>query len=233
MVPLESIELAELNIPDDPRVRARFEQQQPAETYDARDRSGFVVVTVNRSRMVTNVRIRPRWYEHVPPQAFPAALYNTYVAAVQRALGVELTHRPPQPAAPPPPNSTYVDAAELSLEQWLAATDAQLDAIGEQYEAIRDARPRPATFSEVRSPLGYLVMRVGDGGPIAIHGDPRALDNPSDAVLSEDALQLFVRAGLGLDLDDRPRFEETDDVSETDDEYFEDFNVLREVDEDE
>lgn len=209
----------------------------PADTYDARDRSGFVIVTVNKSRMVTNIRIRPRWYEHLPPPAFPAALYNTYVTAVQRAFAVELTHPPPQPPnAPAPGGSTYVDAADLSLEEWLARTKSRLDAIGDQYDAIRRAQPRRPTFTEVRSPLGYLVMRVGDGGPIAIHGDPQALDNPSDAVLSEDALQLFIRAGLGLDLDDRPRPEQEDDdssSSEADDEYFEEFNVLEEVDEDE
>lgn len=91
---LEHIELASLNVPDDSQTRARFAefthlggvQLQPAETYTARDPGDLITVTVNRSQLVTNIRIRPRWYEQLRPEAFPAALYNTYITAVQRAL---------------------------------------------------------------------------------------------------------------------------------------------------
>lgn len=107
-MPLDHIELASLNVPDDPQTRARFAELtrpggvelQPAETYGARDPGALITVTVNRAQMVTNVRIRPRWYEQMRPEAFPAALYNTYITAVQRALAVESAHRPQSQDSP-------------------------------------------------------------------------------------------------------------------------------------
>ena len=76
-MPLEHIELAKLNVPDDPQTRARFAELthprgvelQPAETYEAHDPGGLITVTVNKSQKVTNVRIRPRWYEQLRPDA--------------------------------------------------------------------------------------------------------------------------------------------------------------------
>ncbi|MDX8032424.1 hypothetical protein SK803_19590 [Lentzea sp. BCCO 10_0856] len=237
-MPLEHVELAELDVPDDPRTRAHFaeltrpggRELEPADTYEARDPSGFVIVTVNKDRKVTNVRIRARWYEHLRPEHFPAALYNTYVTAVQRAFAVEFAHRPPDQPAAPAPDAGFVDPADLSQEEWEARTAARINAMADQYDAIRRQQQQPKLLevTDIRSPLGYLTLHVRAGGPVAIHGDPQALDNPSDTVLSEDALQMFVRAGLGIDPGERPPAQPRGGGgSDTDDEYFSDFNVLR------
>lgn len=213
---------------------------QPAETYEASDPSGLITVTVNRSQMVTNVRIRPRWYEQLRPEAFPAALDNTYITAVQRALAVESAHLPQSqesPSSPSAPGESSADSAELSLEDFLARNRSRLDAIDAEYDAIRRQEKAPqADMTEIRSPLGYLMMQVRDGGPIAIHGNPQALDNPSDTVLAEDILHLFARAGFGVDPDKRPgpapRPERPRGSSDdADDEYFEGFKVLGKGDE--
>ena len=242
-MPLEHIELASLNVPDDPRTRARYEelarpggvQLQPAETYEARDPSGLITVTVNRLQLVTRVQVRPRWYEQLKPEAFPAALYNTYVTAVQRALAVESLRQPAEPANPsdsPAPAESFVDPAELSLEEFLARTRSRLDAVEAEYDAIRRRQQAPqVNTTEIRSPLGYLTMQVRDGGPIAIHGDPQALDNPSDTVLADDILQLFTHAGFGVDPGERPRpaarpERPHSDGDDADDEYFDGFKVL-------
>lgn len=241
-MPLEHIELASLNVPDDPQTRARFAeltrpggvQLQPAETYEARDPSGLITVTVNRAQMVTSVLIRPRWHEQMRPEAFPAALYNTYITAVQRAFAVESAGRlssSESPSVPSVPGEPFVDPADLSLEDFVARTRSRLDAIDAEYDAIRRSeRPPQAGMAEIRSPLGYLTMSVRDGGPIAIHGNPQALDNPSDTVLAKDILQLFARVGFGIDPGERsrpvtraPRSGGSDDV---DDEYFDGFKVL-------
>jgi hypothetical protein len=102
-VPLEHVELKTLNVPDNPQIRALLAELTnpggmplpPAETYEARDPAAHITITVNRAQMVTNVRIRPRWFEQLRPEAFPATVYNTYVTAVQRSLAVEFAHRPP------------------------------------------------------------------------------------------------------------------------------------------
>ncbi|MEV6238149.1 hypothetical protein [Lentzea sp. NPDC051838] len=208
---------------------------QPAETYEARDPAGLITVTVDRFQMVTNVQIRPRWYEQLRPEAFPAALYNTYITAVQRALAVESTRQSPEsesPAGRPAPVEPSADPADLSLEEFLARTRSRLDAIDAEYDAIRRRQQAPrADASEVRSPHGYLTMHVRDGGPIAIHGDPQALDNPSDTVLAEEALQMFVRAGFGVD-PEQPRRPSArparpqGGADDADDEYFDEFKVL-------
>lgn len=242
-MPLGPVELAGLDIPDDPLTRARFAEiarpggveLQPAETYEARDPGGLITVTVNRDHMVTNVRIRPRWYERMRPSAFPAALYNTYITAVQRALAVEFAHRSRAAEAtsgPAAPGESSVDPAGLPLEEFVARTRSRLDAIDAEYDAIRgqERTPRVGT-TEIRSPLGYLTMHVRDGGPVAIHGNPQALDNPSDTVLAEDALRLFARAGFGVEPGERPRPAPRSERprrggGDADDDYFDGFRVL-------
>ncbi|WP_184730860.1 hypothetical protein [Saccharopolyspora phatthalungensis] len=229
--------LATLEVPDKAQLRARLAEltcpdgvePQPANTYEARDPSGFIIVTVDKFWMVTNVQIRSRWNDHIRPDAFPAALYNTYVTAVQRALAVELTHRPASPPSAPAPDDTYVDPTELSLEEWVAQTRSRLNAIDDEYDAIRRRQQAPQEgVTEIRSPLGYLTMQMRGGGPIAINGNPQALDHPSDTVLSEDILQLFVRASLGAAPGERSRSAQlhSNSSSDADDEYFADFNIF-------
>ena len=73
-----------------------------------------------------------------------------------------------------------------------------------------------------------VICCVRDGGPISLQGDPQALDNPSDTVLADDVLRLFVRAGLGIDPGERPpqAARPRTGGGEADDDYFTDFRVL-------
>lgn len=240
-MPLEHIELARLNVPDNPQTRARLAELthpagvalQPAGTYEARDPAEIVTIVVDKSQMVTSVRIHPRWFEQLRPEAFPATVYNTYVTAVQRALAVEFAHRAPEPQGQFASPAPRADPSDVPLEEWMASTRSRLDAIDAEYDAIRrrEQAPPPADVTEVRSPLGYLSMQMRNGGPISLQGDPQALDNPSDTVLSDDVLRLFVRAGLGVDPGERPRPAPRprtggDEGDEGDDDYFTDFRVL-------
>jgi hypothetical protein len=235
VVPLERIELARLAVPDNPQTRARLAELthpggialQAADTYEARDPAGIVTIVVDKVQMVTNVRIRPRWFEQLRPEAFPATVYNTYVTAVQRALAVEFAHSAPDPRVQ---SGSDVPSDALPLEEWMAHTRSRLDAIDAEYDAIRrqeQAAPQSGV-TEIRSPLGYLSMQMRNGGPISLHGDPQALDNPSDTVLADDVLRLFVRAGLGVDPGERsrPTARPRTGGDEADDDYFTDFRVL-------
>ncbi|WP_091450088.1 hypothetical protein [Actinokineospora iranica] len=200
---------------------------QPADTYEARDPSGFIIVTVDKYRMMRNARIRPGWDDNIRPEDFPAALLTTYVTAVQRAFAVEYAHRPTDAPSTPVSGETFVDPTDLSFDEWMARTKTRLDAIDAEYDAIQRQQQAPRMdFAEIRSPLGYLTMRLRGGEPIAINGDPMALDNPSDTVLSEEILQLFVRAGLGVDQEERPRPARASD-NDADSDYFSEFTVLR------
>ncbi|MDA3646050.1 hypothetical protein LZ318_05685 [Saccharopolyspora indica] len=207
VLPLENVALAALNVPDGLHVRARTAELtrpggvelQLANTYEARDQTGFIGITVNRSRMVESVWIRPGWPDRIRPDGFPAVLHSTYMTAVQRALAVELAHRPVRRPSAPAPDDAYVDPAALSFEEWLSRTKSRLDAIDAEYDAIRRHQRAPQMdVTEIRSPLGYLTVQMRRGGPIAISGDPQALDNPSSTVLADEVLQLFSRAGLGI-----------------------------------
>ncbi|WP_089948493.1 hypothetical protein [Lentzea xinjiangensis] len=234
-MPLEHVELRRLNVPDDPRTRALLAElthpggaaPQPAGTYEARDPAELVTITVNKDQQVTNVRIRPRWYEQLRPEAFPATVYNTYATAVQRSVAVEFAHRPADEQIQA---ASYEPQPDLPLEEWMARTRARLDAVDAEYDAIRrqERAPRQPEEVEIRSPLGYLSMRLRAGSPISLHGDPQALDNPSDTVLSDDVLRLFVRAGLGVDPGERPRPATRPRAGgdEADDDYFTDFRIL-------
>ncbi|WP_188986848.1 hypothetical protein [Saccharopolyspora thermophila] len=233
-MPLDNVVLAKLDVPDTPELRARLTELtcpdgvelQPANNYEARDPSGYVFVTVDRSGKVTNVRIRSGWTDHIRPDAFPTVLFTTYMTAVQRALAVELSHRPESPSNQPAPDDTYTDPAELSFEEWVSRTQSRLNAIDAEYDAIRRQQQARAAedVTEIRSPLGYLTMHMRGGGPVSINGDPQALDNPSDTVLSEEILQLFVRAGLGVAPDGESR--PTQSRGSSDDAYDEDFSEI-------
>ena len=236
-MPLDDVELRALNVPDGPQVRAHLAELarpggvelRPADAYEARDPSGSVTVTVDKARMVTSVRLRARWQDHLRPDAFPAALYDTYVTAVQRALAVELTHRSSVPA--PAPEAAHVDPVDVPLEDWLARTRSRLDAIDDAYDEIRRGKGAvPPDVTGIRSPLGYLTMRIRGGGPIGIHGNAQALSHAADAVLAQDIQQLFGRAGLGIEAGVPPRAarRRSDHRGDgADDDYFSEFNVLR------
>ncbi|MFI6096239.1 hypothetical protein ACIA8G_11825 [Lentzea sp. NPDC051213] len=237
MVPLEKLELATLDIPDNnPQAQARIAELtrpggvelQPAEKYEAQDRSGFVIVTVDREQMVTNVRIRPHWNDNLSPEAFPGALYSTYLTAVQRSLAVEAKRGPVSPPSAPRPATAPEDLTGLSPEEWLARMKSRLDTLdGEREAVVRRAQqtPRPVD-QEFRSPLGYLTLRMRAGGPVAITADPHVLRNPSETVLSNEILQLFVQAGLGIAAQERPRPARPREGGEADDDYFSAVNVF-------
>ncbi|MDX3657627.1 hypothetical protein PV646_09960 [Streptomyces sp. ID05-26A] len=227
-----------MDVPDTPQTRARLAELtrpggvalQPANTYEAGDPAGILTIVVDRTQMVTNVRIRPRWFEQLRPEAFPASVYNTYVTAVQRALMVEAAHQAPEPQGRPAPPAPRADPTDLPLDEWTASTRSRLDAIDAEYDAIRrrEQTPPQAGVTAIRSPLGYLSMQMRNGGPISLQGDPQALDNPSETVLADDVLRLFVRAGLGIDPGERPHpaARPRTGANEGDDDYFTDFRVL-------
>ncbi|MFS8097129.1 hypothetical protein LFM09_08300 [Lentzea alba] len=234
-MPLANLEIASLDSLDNPRTRARAAELtrvggvelQPAETYEASDPSGFIVVTANRARMVVNVRIRSHWIEHIRPEAFTAALYNTYVTAIQRAFTVELAR--PQAGPPSPLAATYDDPADMSFDEWTAKAEARLNAVDDVRDAVRRAQPTAPhqAITEIRSPLGYLTTRLRAGAPIAITADPHVLRNPSETVLSQEIQQMFVRAGLGIATGERPTpARPRGGGDETDDDYFSAVNVF-------
>ncbi len=236
-VPLEHLELKRRNVPDNPQIRARLAELthpagralRSAETYEARDPAGLVTITVTKDQKVTDVRVRPRWFEQLRPEAFPATVYNTYATAVQRSLAMEFAQRPVNPQHRAVRHEPQVDPPDLPLEEWVARTKTRLDAVDAEYDAIRrQERVRQPDVTEIRSPLGYMTMRMRGGGPVSLHGDPQALDNPSDSVLADDVLRLFARAGLGVDPGDRPRpaAQPRTGGAEPDDDYFTDFRVL-------
>lgn len=191
--------------------------------HEAQDPSGFIVITVDRSRLVTNVRIRSHWTERIKPEAFPATLYNTYVTAVQRALAADTGNTPASP--PSSPAATAEDLTGLPPEEQIARMKSWLDDLDDEREAVlRSARQAPRLVdTEVRSPLGHLTLRMRAGGPIAITADPHVLRNPSETVLSDEILQMFVQAGLGTAAPQRPR---TTRPHEADDDYFEAVHVF-------
>ncbi|WP_434452100.1 hypothetical protein [Lentzea sp. E54] len=231
-----------MNVPDNPQIRARLAELthpggvalQAADSYEARDPAGIVSIVVDKNQMVTNVRIRPHWIDQLRPEAFPATVYNTYVTAVQRAIAVEFAHRGPDPQSRSASPVPQTDPADVPLVEWMAGTRSRLNAIDAEYDAIRrrEQAPPQTDVTEIRSPLGYLSMRMRNGGPISLHGDPQALGNSSDTVLADDVQRLFVRAGLGIDPGERaaPAARPRTGGGEGDDDYFTDFRVLDEGD---
>lgn len=177
-------ELATLEIPDEAQMRAQLAELthsdgielEPADKYEARDPSGSIILAVDKSRLVTEVNIQSVWEEHIRPEAFAGALYTTYVKAIQRALAVELNHRSVG-AHSGGTTQREGDPADLSLDEWISSMRSRLDAIDDEYDAIRrQAREAPpANTIEIRSPLGYLAMSMRGGGPIALTGDVDAL----------------------------------------------------------
>lgn len=227
-------ELATLEIPDEAQMRAQLAELthsdgielEPADKYEARDPSGSIILAVDKSRLVTEVNIQSGWEEHIRPEAFAEALYTTYVKAIQRALAVQLNHRSVGARSGATPQRGD-DPTDLSLDEWISRMRSRLDAIDDEYDAIRrQAREAPpANTIEIRSPLGYLAMSMRGGGPIALTGDVDALTHAPTQSLANDIQQLFARADLGSP--GEGSMDQTSvDSHTTDDDYFSNFNLF-------
>lgn len=169
------------------------EQPEPGDRYDGTDPTRSIWVGVDRRGLVLGIDIAATWRSRLEPDRFADALHGAYRAAVRTALTAESTARRARPTATAgsePP----ADPDGHSVEAWLAATRAELHRIDEQLRNLPAAAAVPDR--EVRSPNGYLTLRLTAGSVAAITANTGALKFAKPDTLRKDATDAFRAADL-------------------------------------
>jgi hypothetical protein len=142
---------------------------------------------------VLGIDIAPTWRSRLEPDRFADALHGAYREAVRTALAAESTAQRSRPTATPgsePP----ADPDGQSVQEWLAATRAKLHRVDEQLRNLPTGTAVPDR--EVRSPNGYLTLRVTAGSVAAITANTSALKWAKPDTLRKDATDAFRAADL-------------------------------------
>jgi hypothetical protein len=182
---------------DEETLRAQAEALAPDRdgAYRAADPTESIQVTVDHTAMLVDVKISRTWPERLTADRFTGALFDTYTNAVRAAMLAEVSNRDTAPV--PPPIETIPTG--LSDEEWERRVRAQLTENEAELAAVRQAEQGvPPADEEVRGRNGYLTLVLRGGGPVALTADPAVLGYADTERLSQDVLDVFAHAGLGV-----------------------------------
>ncbi|WIX91389.1 hypothetical protein [Amycolatopsis sp. DG1A-15b] len=233
---LDHVVLAHLDVPDVATINAQLnellqpggQRVEPAAEYEARDSSGTIRVAVDAQRRLTDVGIRPGWASKIPAAQLAGVLFQTYVAAIQRAMVVELANSTTGATTAEPATADRADnlpALDESqpYDEWITAIRARMNDLHSQLDRIHrlDASRMTPPASDVRSPRGFFVLHLRGGSPAGVTGSVNVLSNAGADRLQLDFLEMFAAAGLAAPVTPaashsgrRPPRDDDDDVFE-------------------
>jgi hypothetical protein len=207
----DSFVLADLDVlGDDETLREQAEAARDAadgelsDTYQADEPTGSVRVTVDHRGLLVDVRLAERWSDRLEPARFAETLFGVYMAAVHKALVIEMAAR-----EDPPPRQRTAQAPpepELSIEEWLtqikrtlADNDARLLAARRAESLPDDDDDDDDDDDEWRSEHGYVTLHVRGGMATGLTANAGVLGYADTAVLRGDVLEVFTDAGLAVE----------------------------------
>ncbi len=191
-------ELAELKLP--PGVEQfgnhRASRPRPGEsdprTLRGTDPTGSLMVQVDPSGRVVDVRVAGYWRSEIAPDEFGTAVLTAYWAAVEAAL----TAARQSPGNPEEPAATTGFGADLpttwtdeALQDWSARTMATMRELDQQLDEFAEMsakQPAPPPDREFTSPQGHITVRTSQGAIVDIHCDP-AIARLTDTQLTGEA----------------------------------------------
>ncbi|WP_406641533.1 hypothetical protein [Amycolatopsis sp. WGS_07] len=233
---IPKLELASLKTPDEAAARQRIYELThdngveltPADSYHAEDSSGSIKLTVDRDAHLTHAHVDPQWEQRIHPGQFAAALFGTYLAALQRTALLEA--RRPRPAEQrPPAEPSRSDWSTLSLDEVLDHAKQELEEINAKITEIRQADAPAHEEPERRftSPRRSLTMISRGSQPVGITGNTELLQRFSSYQISTEATDLFEIAGVGSAAGEEPAAQRrpANDPDAPDDDYFTDFTI--------
>jgi hypothetical protein len=169
------------------------EKPEPGDRYDGTDPTRSIWVAVDPRGLVLTIDITHTWRSRLEPDRFADALHGAYQAAVRTALTAELTTRRTRPTGTAESESP-ADPAGHSVDEWLAVTRDKLHRIDEQLRNLPTGDP--VADREIRSPNGYLTLRLTAGSVTAITANTSALKWAKPDTLRKDATDAFRAADL-------------------------------------
>ncbi|MFF4595232.1 hypothetical protein [Amycolatopsis sp. NPDC001319] len=198
--------LAELQIPRTEAINERLnellrpggERVEISAKYEACDASGTIRVVVDSDRRLSDVDIRHSWATRIPPAQFTSVLFDTYVKAIQRAMVVQLANDGDSRSNHPVADTQPDEIGAKPYEEWIIAMRARISDIDTQLESIRrlEERRAPSAETDVRSPLGFFVLRLQGGSPAGLTGSVDILAKAGLDRLRKDFLDVFSATGL-------------------------------------
>ncbi|MCW2640758.1 MAG: hypothetical protein JWP76_3064 [Dactylosporangium sp.] len=170
---------------------------RPGQPKEASDSTGAVYVAVDHRGGVIDIGFSTSWRERLKPSEVGVALYDAYLAAVQKAQaaaaiaaleggGQELPQ--PQPGRyEPEDNHRWIERTWQELDQ--------IEADRRRYaEAGARAQTTPDQYTRVSSPDGYLKIQLQGRHIVGVEVDARRIAGASIDGLANDALTAFETA---------------------------------------
>lgn len=177
---------------DTPPKEPTAEPPQQASQYDGEAEGRALWLSVDPRGLLISVDVSTSWRQRLAPEQFADALFAAYQSAVRKALTAQLSVPRRAPSAPVPQSPPADDSDFFT---WLDGFLAR----------ARERRAQAATFAdldtvrEVRSPAGYLTLRLRGGVLDGITGSAAGLKSANPNMLRQDLLDVFREANLTAD----------------------------------
>ncbi len=196
---LRDMKLAEVRLPQvPPGVPTRSPELPPgpADEYTAADASRSLRVTVDPDGKVLRFDLAGSWLSRLPAAEFGPALMATYQDALGIAAAVEREARRDQPKQEVPVSFESWSGAE-DLETFLAKTRTEQAAIGQKLREARENADRVShDVTELRSPYGFVTLRVRTGALVGLTANADAISRANPGQVQQDLWEVFGDAGL-------------------------------------
>lgn len=169
------------------------ERLEPADRYDGTDPTRSIWVGVDPRGLVLSVDITPTWRSRLDPDQFADALFGAYAAAVRKAFATELSAGRTRPTGIPA-REPIADPDGRPMDEWLAAIEGELRRIDGLLRDLPTGTAEPDR--EIRSPNGYLALRLTAGSITGITANTSALKWAKPDTLRKDAWDAFRDANV-------------------------------------
>lgn len=176
--------------------RAAEGPPQQAGQYDATAEGGALWPSIDPKCRLISADVSTSWRGKLAPERFADALFAAYQSAVRRALAAALAAPRPRPAAPVTPPRPDYDLGSTDIGTWL---DDFLADMRERRAAPANVYADLDTVREVRSPNGYLTLRLRGGVLVGVTGSVPGLRSANPNLLRQDLLAVFREANLTAD----------------------------------
>lgn len=196
---LRNLKPAEVRLPQVPRGPQAPPPELPAgpaDEYTAADASRSLRVTVDPDGKVLRFDVAGSWLSRIPVEEFGSVLMRTYQEALRIAATVERrARRNPQEQEAPVSFESWSGAEDV--ETFLAKARAEQAAIGQKLREAKESADRVSyDVTELRSPHGFVTLRVRTGALVGLTANTDAVSCANPGQLQQDLWAVFGAAGL-------------------------------------
>lgn len=178
--------------PDDDDVE--FEAPEVEGRYDGTESSESIWVAIDPNGRLLSVDLSRSWRDRLQPDQFADALFVAYAEAANKVVAAKLAGGRAETEKQNDDELSPDALAALPPEEWLAVSRARLERVDATLRALPEGTSVPER--EVRSPNGYLALRLRGNDLVGITGNTDALRLAKSNLLRQDVIDVFQDAEL-------------------------------------